>query len=99
MKVEARQIRRRPMETVGEETRVERPNTPAAGAAVSRLLDVRIAAMMTSFVRLSPHGQKRFMDLLNAYLYASPAQRRQLRSSWPDVVIEPCSCHEDRTDQ
>lgn len=62
---------------------------------MSRLLDIRIAAMMSSFTRLSPHGQKRFLDLLNVYLYASPAQRRQLRDSWPEAVIEPCSCPED----
>lgn len=89
------QIRRCPMETADAMVRVEGSSPPAAGAAVSRLLDVRIAALMSSFSRLSPHGQKRFLDLLNVYIYASPAQRRQLRSAWPDVVIEPCGCHED----
>jgi hypothetical protein len=80
------------METAGEVASVE-GSLPVVGAAVSRLLDVRIAALMSSYSRLSPHGQKRFLDLLNVYIYASPAQRRQLRSTWPDVVIEPCSCH------
>ncbi|MBN7829362.1 hypothetical protein J5H37_07270 [Stenotrophomonas maltophilia] len=89
------EIRRCPMETADQAARVEGPNPPADGAAVSRLLDVRIAALMSSFSRLSPHGQKRFLDLLNVYIYASPAQRRQLRSTWPDVVIEPCGCLED----
>lgn len=83
------------METACTTVRVEEPNHSATGAAVSRLLDVRIAALMSSFSKLSPHGQKRFLDLLNVYLYASPAQRRQLRSTWPDVMIEPCGCHED----
>ncbi|WP_171957043.1 hypothetical protein [Stenotrophomonas maltophilia] len=93
--IEHAEIRRCPMETADAMLRVEGSSHPATGAAVSRLLDVRIAALMSSFSRLSPHGQKRFLDLLNVYIYASPAQRRQLRSGWPEVVIEPCGCHED----
>ncbi len=45
-------------------------------------LDVRIASLMSRFSQLTPVGQKRFMELLNAYLYASPSQRRQLRRDW-----------------
>lgn len=37
---------------------------------------------MSRFSQLTPLGQKRFMALLNAYLYASPSQRRQLRRDW-----------------
>jgi hypothetical protein len=92
---DALQIRRRPMELAAALDRVMGTPHSHSGAAVSRLLDVRIAALMSSFSRLSPQGQKRFLDLLNVYLYASPAQRRQLRSTWPDAVIEPCGCHED----
>ncbi len=65
------------------------------GAAVPRPLDGHIAALMSSFARLTPHGQKRFLEQLNEYLYASAAQRRQLRRQWPNFVIEPCACQED----
>ncbi|EED40066.1 hypothetical protein SSKA14_3084 [Stenotrophomonas sp. SKA14] len=37
---------------------------------------------MCRFSQLTPHAQRRFTELLNAYLYASPAQRRQLRQRW-----------------
>jgi len=50
---------------------------------------------MSSFAQLKPQAQKRFLEQLNEYLYASAAQRRQLRRQWPNFVIEPCTCHED----
>lgn len=65
---------------------------------MSRLLDARIAALMSRFSELTPSGQKRFLDLLNLYLYASPTRRRQLRSSWQEAVVAPCSCGEDVAD-
>ncbi|PSD18053.1 hypothetical protein C7E19_03840 [Stenotrophomonas maltophilia] len=47
---------------------------------------------MWSFAQLTPHGQKRFMELLNEYLYASPLQRRQMRGDWEAALAEPCAC-------
>ncbi|WP_434211950.1 hypothetical protein [[Pseudomonas] boreopolis] len=55
-------------------------------------LDVRIADLMSGFSQLSRHGQKRFVELLNVYLYASPAKRRQMRCDWADAG-EPCQCN------
>ncbi len=69
---------------------VEGPIDPFPGAAVPSSLDVRIAALMCRFSQLTPHAQRRFTELLNAYLYASPAQRRELRRTWKD--IEDASC-------
>ena len=61
---------------------VEGPIDPCPGVAVPSSLDARIAALMCRFSQLTPHAQRRFTELLNAYLYASPAQRRQLRQRW-----------------
>lgn len=88
-------IRHRPMETAAEDTTVETPFAPSHGVAVPPLLDVRIASLMCSFSQLSPHGQKRFMALLNEYLYASPTQRRRLRVDWEGTMAQPCACGED----
>ncbi len=74
---------------------MEVPFASSHGAAVPPLLDVRIASLMCSFSQLSPHGQKRFMALLNEYLYASPTQRRRLRLDWEGTVAQPCACGED----
>ncbi|OBU68370.1 hypothetical protein A9K58_06000 [Stenotrophomonas maltophilia] len=65
--------------------RVGRPIDESHGAAVPASLDVRIASLMSRFSQLTPVGQKRFMELLNAYLYASPSQRRQLRRNWQAI--------------
>ena len=62
---------------------------------MSRLLDARIATLMTNFAALTPAGQKRFLELLNIYLYASPVQRRQLRSDWQGAMAAPCGCGHD----
>lgn len=70
------------MEHEGTASRVEEPTHDSSGAAVPASLDVRIASLMSRFSQLTPHGQRRFMELLNLYLYASPMQRRQLRQDW-----------------
>lgn len=62
---------------------------------MSRLLDARIATLMTNFAALTPAGQKRFLELLNLYLYASPVQRRQLRSDWQGAMAVACRCGHD----
>jgi len=92
--VDAAAIRHRPMETPSVETRVETPFSSPHGVAVPPLLDVRIASLMSHFSQLSPHAQKRFMALLNEYLYASPVQRRQLRRDWEHVSEQACACGE-----
>lgn len=74
---------------------MEVPFASPHGAAVPPHLDVRIASLMCSFSQLTPHGQKRFMALLNEYLYASPTQRRRLRVDWEGTVAQPCACGED----
>lgn len=62
------------------------------GAAMPPSLDTRIARLMCDFSQLTPHGQRRFMDVLNLYLYASPVQRRQLRRDWQDLPLPRESC-------
>ncbi|WP_434211942.1 hypothetical protein [[Pseudomonas] boreopolis] len=49
---------------------------------MSPSLDVRIARLMSLFSQLTPLGQRRFIELLNAYLHASPSQRRRLGRDW-----------------
>jgi hypothetical protein len=90
-------IRHRPMETQGEQTRVEGSIAHLHGVAVPALLDARIAQLMSYFSQLTPLGQKRFMALLNDYLYASPSQRKQLRQHWEGVLAQPSACgnHEE----
>ncbi|WP_049457096.1 hypothetical protein [Stenotrophomonas maltophilia] len=53
-------------------------------------LDARIASLMCRFSQLTPHAQRRFTELLNAYLYASPAQRKRLRQHWQVQQIDEC---------
>lgn len=93
--LEEPQNRHRPMATPDAGARVGRILSFHTGAAVPRPLDGHIAALMSSFAQLKPQAQKRFLEQLNEYLYASAAQRRQLRRQWPNFVIEPCTCHED----
>ncbi len=81
-----------PMETQDKGATVEASIADLRGVAVPPLLDARIASLMWSFAQLTPHGQKRFMELLNGYLYASPAQRRQMRGDWEVALAEPCAC-------
>jgi len=38
--------------------------------------------MLARFAELDAKGQACFLDALNAYLYASPQQRRRLRDAW-----------------
>lgn len=38
--------------------------------------------LILEFSRLSCEQQKSFMELLNAYLYASPQRRREQRRMW-----------------
>jgi hypothetical protein len=83
------------MESQDEDDRVEASIADLRGVAVPPLLDARIASLMWSFAQLTPHGQKRFMELLNEYLYASPAQRRQLRCEWETRVAERCACGDE----
>lgn len=78
------------MDSAASLATVEATLPTSSGAAVSRLLDARIAALMSRFSELTPSGQKRFLDLLNLYLYASPTQRRQLRSRWQEAMVAPC---------
>ncbi|HBP02301.1 MAG TPA: hypothetical protein DD677_03800 [Stenotrophomonas sp.] len=81
------------METQDEGATVEASIADLRGVAVPPLLvDARIASLMWSFAQLTPNGQKRFMELLNDYLYASPSQRRQLRQEWETRLAEPCAC-------
>ncbi len=37
---------------------------------------------MLGFSRLSPGQQKKFLDSLNLYMFASPQQRHRFRQSW-----------------
>ncbi|HEL4244665.1 hypothetical protein I5U23_16420 [Stenotrophomonas maltophilia] len=80
------------METQDEGATVEASIADLRGVAVPPLLDARLASLMWSFAQLTPHGQKRFMELLNDYLYASPAQRRQMRGDWEVALAEACAC-------
>lgn len=72
------------MDSGNDRPSLEQTTASFHGAAVPASLDVRIASLMSRFSQLTPLGQKRFLELLNAYLYASPAQRRQLRNDWYD---------------
>jgi len=45
---------------------------------------------MCRFSQLTPLAQRRFTELLNAYLYASPAQRRRLRLRWQAQQSNEC---------
>lgn len=83
------------MESQDEGDRVEASIADLRGVAVPPLLDARIASLMWSFAQLTPHGQKRFMELLNDYLYASPVQRRQMRGEWEATLAEPCACEHE----
>lgn len=83
------------MESSRQAPRVEAPIARLQGVAVPPLLDARLASLMFRFSQLTPHGQKRYMALLNDYLYASPLQRRQLRQQWEGVLAQPCGCGED----
>lgn len=38
--------------------------------------------MLARFAELDAKGQAAFLDALNAYLYASPQQRRRMRDAW-----------------
>ncbi|KIP82314.1 hypothetical protein SN15_14300 [Stenotrophomonas maltophilia] len=38
--------------------------------------------MLARFSELDAKGQSAFLEALNAYLYASPQQRRRLRDAW-----------------
>jgi len=80
------------METQDKGATVEASIADLRGVAVPPLLDARIASLMWSFAQLTPHGQKRFTELLNDYLYASPMQRRQMRGDWEAALAEPCAC-------
>lgn len=42
--------------------------------------------MLARFAELDAKGQAAFLDTLNAYLYASPQQRRRLRDAWCEAV-------------
>ncbi|MEN5425498.1 hypothetical protein ABE522_03860 [Stenotrophomonas pennii] len=44
--------------------------------------------MLSAFAELDPREQAAFLDTLNAYLYASPQQRRRLRDAWRDAVVD-----------
>ncbi|WP_042358733.1 hypothetical protein [Stenotrophomonas maltophilia] len=79
------------METQDEGATVEASIADLRGVAVPPLLDACIASLMWRFAQLTPNGQRRFMELLNDYLYASPAQRRQLRGEWETRLAEPCT--------
>lgn len=85
-----------PMETQGESATVEASIADLRGVAVPPLLDARIASLMWRFAQLTLHGQKRFMELLNDYLYASPLRRRQMRSDWEVALAEACACGDDQ---
>lgn len=86
-----------PMETQEEGATVDASIADLRGVAVPPLLvDARIASLMWSFAQLTPNGQKRFMELLNDYLYASPAQRRQMRGDWEVALAEACACGHER---
>lgn len=79
------------METQDEGATVEASIADLRGVAVPPLLDARIASLMWSFAQLTPNGQKRFMELLNDYLYAltraAPAEREATgRWRWPSLV-------------
>jgi len=41
-----------------------------------------VVLMLVRFSELDAKGQAAFLDALNAYLYASPQQRRRLRDAW-----------------
>ena len=84
-------IGHRPMEIQDQGDRVEVSTADLRGASMPPLLDARIASLMWSFAQLSPHGQKRYMELLNAYLYASPRQRKQMRSDWMVAYGQSCA--------
>ncbi|WP_152985182.1 hypothetical protein [Stenotrophomonas beteli] len=49
-------------------------------------LNARIAALMSGYSQLTPQGQRRFMEVLNAFTFASPAQRRQMRRAWLEAL-------------
>ncbi len=83
------------MESPHQVTMVEAPIARPQGAAVPPLLDARLASLMFRFSQLTPHGQKRYMALLNDYLYASPLQRRQLRQAWEALLAQPCGDADD----
>lgn len=84
-----------PMETQDQGDRVEASIADTRGAAMPPLLDARIASLMWSFAQLTPHGQKRYMELLNEYLYASPSQRKQMRSDWIAAYGRSCACGDE----
>ena len=45
-------------------------------------LDRCTARLMLAFSRLSPRGQKRFLESLNTYMFAAPKQREKLCDAW-----------------
>jgi len=79
------------MESQVEHATVDASIADLRGVTVPPLLDAHIASLMWSFAQLTPSRQKRFMELLNEYLYASPSQRRRLRLDWEGAVTQPCS--------
>lgn len=44
--------------------------------------DAAVITLLMRFSRLPPTEQTRFLDLLNAYIYASPQRRTRLREDW-----------------
>lgn len=45
-------------------------------------LDPRIVILLMHFADLTQLDQTHFLDVVNAYLYASPQRRTRLRKSW-----------------
>ncbi|KAG1270864.1 hypothetical protein G6F65_012803 [Rhizopus arrhizus] len=78
------------MDWCGTTDTVKGPIDPHPGVAVPSSLDARIAALMCRFSQLTPLAQRRFTELLNAYLYASTAQRRRLRLRWQAQQFNEC---------
>ncbi len=81
-----------PMESQDERATVDASIADLRGVAVPSLLDAHIASLMWSFAQLTPGRQKRFMELLNDYLYASPLKRRQMRGEWEAALASSCAC-------
>ncbi|WP_422351898.1 hypothetical protein [Stenotrophomonas sp. AR026] len=80
------------MESQDERATVDASIADLRGVAVPSLLDAHIASLMWSFAQLTPGRQKRFMELLNDYLYASPLKRRQMRGEWEAALASSCAC-------
>jgi hypothetical protein len=48
--------------------------------------DARVSSLLSAFATLSSPQQATLLEMLNRYMFASPAQRRRLRQQWA------CAC-------